>query len=242
MSVAISIARRELRGYFRQPAGWIMVALYLFLTALVFSLFTLSPGQPASMRDFFAVSGWLLLPVAPAISMRLIAEELRTGTIENLLTAPVGSAGLVIGKYLGAVGFLIAMLLPTPVFVYVLSVFANMPLDPGPILAGYLCIVLLGMLYLSVGTFASCLTSNSTLAFMMTLFGILALMFAGAAAAYVGSSNNTAGDVLAFMSLPARISDFAKGVVDTSNLVFFIGGVVWFIALAIGVMELRRWR
>ncbi|CAG0987583.1 hypothetical protein PHYC_02109 [Phycisphaerales bacterium] len=239
MISVLTIARRELSSYFRTPSGWVIIALFLLLTGLVFGRFVLVPGRPASLRDFFAVSGWLLLPVAPAISMRLLAEELRSGTIETLLTAPVSGAGVVIGKFIGALTFLIGMLAPTGVYVLILERTATLPLDMGPILSGYLCLLLTGSLYLAIGTLASSLTPNATLAFLMSLFTILALMLAPAAAEFLPVA---ARPVLFAVSVSDRIADFAKGVIDTSHVVFFVTLAVWFLVLAACALELRRWR
>ncbi|MEM9373439.1 MAG: ABC transporter, partial [Planctomycetota bacterium] len=85
-----TIASREVGSLFRLPVGWIVVALYAFLSAVVFVQFTLIPGSPATLRYFFATAAWMMVPVAPAISMRLLAEETRSGTLEMLRTAPVG--------------------------------------------------------------------------------------------------------------------------------------------------------
>jgi ABC-2 type transport system permease protein len=233
------IAQRELASYFRTPSGWLIVALYLFLTGIVFALFVLAPGQPASLRDFFGVSGWLLLPVAPAISMRLISDELRSGSIESLLTSPVSSAGVVMGKFFGAAAFLLAMLLPTGVYVALLFRVAHAPPDLGPVVCGYLCLLLLGMLYLAMGTLASTLTSNSTLAFLVTLFAALALLFAGSAAEHAPAWMRGA---LFGLSVPNRVTDFARGVIDTSNIVFFLSGTALCLFGAVCVMDLRRWR
>jgi ABC-2 type transport system permease protein len=239
MSTAVTIARRELGSYFHTPAGWIIIALYAFLTGIVFAFLVLSPGAPAGLRPFFAVAGWLLLPVAPAVTMRLIAEELRTGSIESILTAPVSSTSLVLGKYLGAVCFLAAMMLPTLVYVGVVMRVANAPLDFGPILSGYLCLALLGMMYLAIGTLASSLTPNATLAFMATMFTILALLFAPWAADFLPAA---ARPVIGSLSLADRIGDFAKGVIDTGHVVFFLSAAGWFLLLAVIAMEVRRWR
>jgi len=236
---ALTIASRELGSYFRTPAGWVIVALYLFLAGVVFTLSVFMPGRPASLRDFFAVSGWLLLPVAPAISMRLIAEELRSGTIEPLMTSPVGSASLVLGKFAGACVFMLAMLAPTAAYVVVLYRTAEPAPDPGPIAAGYLCLALVGSLSLSIGTLASALTSNATLAFMMTLFGLLGLLFVPSAAPFAPAAIRPA---LMALAVTPRIGDFAKGVVDTAHVAFFLGASAWFLLLAVAAVEIRRWR
>lgn len=239
MSVAIAIARRELSSYFRTPAGWVIIALYLLLTGFVFAFDILAPGSPASLRTFFAIAGWLLLPVAPAISMRLIADERRSGTIEALLTAPVGSGSLVAGKYLGGVAFLLLMVAPTLAYVGVLWRVASSPPDLGPILSGYACLLMLGLLYLAIGTLASSLTQNSTLAFIASLVAILGALLLPAAADVLPPALRPA---LAALSVTSRVNDFARGVIDTAHLVFFITTSLWLLLLAVLVMEARRWR
>ncbi|MCC6951485.1 MAG: ABC transporter permease subunit [Phycisphaerales bacterium] len=239
MSTALAIARRELGSYFRTPAGWVIVSLFLLLTGFVFAFSVMVPGSPASLRAFFATAGWLLLPVAPAITMRLLADEMRSGTIEALLTAPVGSASLVMGKFLGAAGFLAAMIAPTGVYVLVLSKFSSSPLDAGPILSGYLCLVLMGVLFLSVGTLASSLTQNSTLAFMVALFAILGVLLVPSA---VPLAPDWARPVLNALSVGPRVTDFAKGVIDSGNIVALAAASIWMLVMATLVMESRRWR
>ena len=197
------------------------------------------PGRPATLREFFALSGWLLLPVAPAISMRLVAEELRSGTIEQLLTAPLSAWALVMGKYLGAMLFLGAMLLPTLVFPAVLWAHASPAPAPGPVVAGYLCLVLLGASYVALGLLASCCTSNATLAFMTTLFVILALLFAPAAAELAPESLRP---LIARLSPAPRILDFARGIIDTANVAFFAIVSCVLVVASVAVMEVRRWR
>jgi ABC-2 type transport system permease protein len=238
MSASLAIARREMGSYFRTPAGWVIIALFLFLTGMVVGRFVLQPGLPATMRDFFAASGWLLLPVAPAISMRLLAEEWRTGSIESLMSAPVSGWGIVVGKFLGALGFLLTMLAPTLVHVLVLQRVSTLPLDPGPILSGYACLLLLGALYVSIGTFASALTHNATLAFLGALFAVLALMLAPAASAFLPPWARPG--VLVF-SLSERIGDFARGVIDSAHVVFFATLSLWFLVLGACAVEARRW-
>ena len=97
-----TLAVRELVSMFRVPAGWIIIALFAFLSAVLFVNQTLIPGQPGSMRYFFSASAWLLIPIAPAISMRLMSEEYRTGSFESLRTTPAGDWAVACGQYLGS--------------------------------------------------------------------------------------------------------------------------------------------
>lgn len=239
MTPAWALLRRELLAYFRTPAGWIIIAFYLLLTGAVFALLVLQPQRPASLRTFFEVSGWLLMPVAPAISMRLFAEELRTGTIETLMTAPASTPALVMGKLLGAWAFVLAMLTPTLAYPAVLTLVSTPTPDAGPIVAGYACLALLGLLYVSIGLFASACTPNATLAFLATLFAILALLLSGLLGRHVGEPWRT---VLHSAWLPARTGDFAKGVIDLSHVVFFVSASLLGCAGAMIVVDARRWR
>lgn len=238
MSRVWTIATREYASFFRVPLGWVVVALFLALSGAVFSGRGFAPGAPATMRAFFETWWTLLVIVAPAISMRLFSDELRTGTIEPLLTAPVAEAAVVVGKYVGAVMFLLTLLAPTLLYVVLLASISRP--DMGPIVAGYVGVVLLGMLYLAVGCLASSLTSSQTLAFLGTFFAlfifeVLALVAAPAAPEGVRK-------FLYALSVNQRMGDFARGLIDTGHVVYFLAASAWFLGLASVVMESRRWR
>lgn len=238
MMRAVTIAMREYGSFFRIPLGWVVIALFMCLSAVFFAQRTLVPGNPAELREFFGVWWGLLLFVSPAISMRLVSDELRSGTIEPMLTAPVGEWTIVFGKYLSAVMFLVTMLVPTLVFVGVLA-WMSRP-DYGAIGAGYLGLVLLGMLYLAVGTLASCLTSSQTLAFLGTLFVLFVLDLAPSRLAAQAPEHWAA--LLFKLSPSFRVADFARGLIDTSTIAFFLLGSFWFVALAAITLQSRRWR
>ncbi|HZW09153.1 MAG TPA: ABC transporter permease [Phycisphaerales bacterium] len=246
MSSVWAIGRRELASMFRTPVGWVVIALFLLLTGAAFSV-GLVPGQPASLRDFFAVSAWLLMPVAPAVSMRLFAEEHRTGAIEPLLTAPVSDAGAVAGKYLGAWLFLALMVAPTLLYPAVLWWVADPKPDLGQIGAGYVSLVLQGSLYLAIGTAVSAMTSSQTLAYLATLLPILGLLLVsrGASDSSLGGSGpmpEWARRTLQALSIPARASDFARGIIDTAHIAFFLVAALWCLFAAHAALDSRRWR
>jgi ABC-2 type transport system permease protein len=233
-----AIATREMASYFRASIGWVVVAAFLLLAGLTVAFTTIRPGEPATMRDFFALSHWLLLMIAPAISMRLLSEEFRSGTIEPLMTAPISDWHTAFGKFFGAVLFLLVMLLPTLAHVAVLEWIADP--DYGPILAGYLGLVLVGTLYLAVGLFMSSLTPNQMVAYLGTLFLFLLLFFgASQGARLVGPPWDA---YLIAASLAPRIEDFARGVIDTRHVVFFLAISAWFVVGAVISLESRRWR
>jgi len=238
----VAIATREVGSLLRLPVGWIVIALFVFLSAVIFVNGTLIPGQPATMRYFFASASWMLIPVAPAISMRLISEELRSGTIEPLRTAPLSDSAVVWGKFIGAVAFLGLMLAPTLALVAVLVAVGDPKPDPGPIVAGYLALILVGMLYLSIGLLASTLTSSQTLAFLGTLMFLILMMVLSGIVATSGGVPEWLGRALVAIGVQGRVRDMAKGVVDTGSVAFFIGASAWFVLLASAALSSRRWR
>lgn len=233
-----TIAQRELSSMFRVPAGWIVIALFAFLTAVLFVNQTLVPGQPGTLRYFFLYSGWLLIPIAPAISMRLMSEEYRSGSIESLRTAPAGDWAVTLGKYLGSVGFLLLMLIPTLIYPVVLFMVSDPAPDPGPIAAGYLMLLLVGMLYLAIGMLASSLTSSQTLAFLGTVMSLILLMVLTSVIA--DQAGVRLGGVLRSLSITNRVSELAKGVIDTATIAFFLLGSLWMLVLGTGALEIRR--
>lgn len=238
MTRLLALTSREFSSFFRTPLGWVVIATFLCLSSVFFMYFTVRPGEVASMRYSFQAWRAMLLFLAPAISMRLIAEELRSNTIEPLLTSPVRESTVIASKYFAAVLFLGAMLVPTIVYVVVLDGLSRP--DYGPILAGYLGLLLLGMLYLAIGTLASTLTSSQTLAFLGTLFAILLLDFAPARIA--PEIPEPFDRLVLSISTFSRVQDFARGLIDTSHIAFFLAASLWFLAMAVLVLQSRRWR
>ncbi len=237
MTACWSITQREFCSFFRTSIGWVVIALYMLLMGIWVAR-AIMPGEPASLRNVFQISQVLLLFVAPAISMRLLAEERRTGTIETLSTSPVSDWAIAFGKYFGALLFLLAMLFPTLLFVGLLEVVADP--DYGPIASGYLGVVLLGMLYLSVGLLFSSFTQNQVVAFLGTLFFFLILLLGTTIGA--GTLGEPWAGYLRILSLGARLDDFARGIVDTGHIVFFVSLSLWFVCLTAISLEFRRWR
>jgi ABC-2 type transport system permease protein len=238
VSAAWTIAWREWRSFFRVPLGWIAIAFYLLLTGYSFARH-LEPGAPASMQGLFGLSGFFLLLVAPAVSMRLLSEELRSGTIEPLMTAPVPDAAIIAGKFLGGAMFLACMVGPTVLYALVLLGVSDPRPDVGPIIAGYISLLLVGSLYLSVGMLASALTSSQALAFLTAFLTLAGLWI------FTSSADNLppmAARVASAIALQPRIGDFAKGVIDTAHIVFFLAGIAWFLVLAYVALQVRRWR
>src|ERR1022692_3716466 len=191
-AVVGAIWRREWAAYFRSAAGWVVVALFLALQGLVFWMFVQFLGRPdappGGVMEFFfggTILYWIALGLlATVVPMRLLAEEVRSGTIEPLLTAPVSAGEVVLGKWLAALTFYLAAWAPTSLYlVYLRHVGAA--LDPGPIAAGYLGTVLLGAAVLAVGLLASAVTRNQLVAAALSFVALFVALLIGALEAEV---------------------------------------------------------
>ena len=239
MSKTLTIARREVSGLFCSPIAYVVLALFSFGAGLIF-LGGFGPGQLATMRGTFEAVVWLMVFLVPAISMRLVSEEFRSGTIEPLMTSPVSDTHVILGKWLGAMGFFAVLLTPLLAQVAVLEMTAQP--DYGPIVAGLVGLVLVGGLYLAVGTFASAATENQIIAFLLTVFLICIFtvgMYFLPRASFVGSGLRRA---MFYLNVNMQFEDFNKGLIDISNLVYFISGTGLFLFFAVKTLESRRWR
>lgn len=237
MSRMLAIARRDFASYFLTPVGYIVTAMYLLFTGGFF-LYAFRQGEVTTLRPVFEYGTWVLLFVGPAVTMRMLSEESRTGTLEMLLTTPVREVEVILGKFAAAKMFLIVMLLPT--LLYVLALEMHGRPDYGELLCGYLGVFLAGTAYVASGLLASTLTSSQLVAFLSALFFWLVLG--------VGTKllppylPEFWARVVVRFDPDLRLRDFAIGLIDTSNVVFFIGMTVVFLVAATRMLESRRWR
>lgn len=238
MSRAITIARREFLSYLFSPIAYVAMTLFLLAAGFLFRK-DFEPGQPAVMRTIFEWMVWLLVVIIPLLCMGLIAQEWASGTIETLMTAPVDEADVVIGKFLGSFLLFALLLVPTLFYVIMLLIFAKP--DLGPIFSGYLGILLVGALFISIGLFCSSLTKSQIVAAVTTtaiLFVITILpWWVGGEATLSGFWRNVAEQTVF-----RRYTDFAKGIIDIGNFVFFVATTGVFLFLTTKVLESRRWK
>ncbi len=238
MTRATTIARRELGSYFYSPIAYVAMALFLLASGFSF-LDDFQPGQPVAMRSIFEWMVWYLVFIVPILCMGLLAQEWATGTIETMMTAPVGETDVVLGKFLGSFGFLLVLLLPTLVYVLMLRIYGRP--DYGPILSGYLGIILVGALFIAVGLFCSALTRSQVVAAVSSA----AILFLATIVPWYAAGKATLVGVwrkVADQAVMSRYTDFSKGIIDTGNLVFFLASTAVFLFLTIKVLESRRWR
>ena len=240
-----AIVGREWRAYFLSPLAYVILAAFLVMNGLIFYAivsFLNSPNAPKGQALPYLFTNtyfWIFnLFVVPIIAMRLFAEERKSGTIEILLTAPVTETEVVLGKWTGALGFFLTLWAPTLIYVWILR--SQVPIDLGPVAAGYLAIVLLGAYFLSVGTFASTLTKNQIVAAILA-FGMLIPIFSVGLLETI-LSDPSKRDLLGYFNLWDHMDEFARGIVDTRRIVYYVSATVFFLFLAVSSLTAKKER
>jgi ABC-2 type transport system permease protein len=253
MRNVLAIAGKELRGYFASPIAYIVLGFF----ALIYGFFFYAPlafFNRQSMQMGMGMGGnlnintmliapiltnttVLILFVMPMITMRTYSEEKRSGTIELLLTSPVTDVQIILGKFLGAMGLFVAMLAVTLIHTGLLFLYGNPAWKP--VATGYLGLVLMGGCFLSVGLLISSLTKNQIVAGMVTFAVFLMLWVINWIGSFVGP---TAQAVLAHLSITDHFDDFARGVIDTKHLIYYLSFMAFGLYLTARAVDSERWR
>ncbi|HMO50613.1 MAG TPA: ABC transporter permease [Kiritimatiellia bacterium] len=240
--------RKELAGYFLSPVAYVTTAFFLLVMGLVFYLLTgiLAAGTPGvglMNLMFGSPFYWMTqLVVVPVLTMRLFAEERRMGTLETLLTAPITDTQVVAAKFAGVFSFYTIMWIPTALFLVGLQAYAaeSPPLDPGVIAAGYFGMLLSGAMYLAIGLLCSLTTSNQIVA-AISCFSLLILVLFAGFVEYLTA--HPAARILTDLMAPHRhMMDFARGVVDTRPVIYFVSVTIGCLFTAVRLLESRQWR
>ena len=243
MGKVLLLTRREVSAYFMSPIAYVAMALFLVISGVFFALADFRPGAPAAMRSIFDIMMLILIFIIPIVTMRSLSEEQRSGTIETLLTAPVTDFQVVLAKFLGSWLFYLAMLAPTLVYVVLLAAFGNP--EYGPVASGYLGLVLLGALYVSVGLLASSLTRNQVIAAVTGFVILIVLAMLGPWIATVVPSRVWIIGVRTLVqqaTVRTHYLDFGQGVVDLVHVIYFVALTAYALFLTVKVLESRRWR
>ena len=234
MSGTLAVYGKELATYFRSPIAYFVVAVFLLGTGYFF-LYNVFLSGDATMAGTFQSMGILLLTLLPVLSMRLFSAELSAGTMELLLTLPLGPWPVVLGKYLGAVTILLAITAGTAIDLVPLYLFGNP--ETTTIVAGYLGFVLLGMACLAVGQLFSTVTHNQIVAALITAAVLLGFWFVGHLQSFQASA--VLRGLIGYLSFALHFADFIQGLVRTEAVAFYL--VVAAIALALSAAHLE-WR
>jgi gliding motility-associated transport system permease protein len=242
MAPALTIAKREFRSYFDSPLAYVVICLSLLMLGVrVFfwnKFWQIDRATLASM--FEAIPFGLSLLIVPVVTMRLVAEEKRSGTLEMLITLPVRDSDVILGKFLGAFGLVLVVILST--LIYPLLMFGFVwhlgPLDQGPVFSGYVGLVLFSAAAVSLGLLVSSLTESQVIAFFITFILLVLLLFLGEISQHVP---NVLGTVFREISFMEHFIPFQRGLIDTRDVVFFVSCAALALAFAFRSLESRKW-
>jgi ABC-2 type transport system permease protein len=244
-----TIARREYRHYFISPIAYIVALLILLVMGIYFllvlyqsSLMAFYGGAtPPDTSDLLGLMPFMLLFAGPALTMRLLADEHRTGTLELLLTAPIRDAELIIGKWLGAFLFVLTIIGVTLIFPIILHFWLVDPgIDQVLMLSNYLGIILVSGVFLSIGTAISAIFKNQFAALFATLVALFFMWYLIGWPAYVMQSG---GEIFRFLGLSDHyFNGFATGSVDVSDIIYYVSLIIFNLFVGTTAIEMRRWQ
>ena len=242
MRTIISIVKREMSGYFGSPVAYVFIVIFLILCGFfTFQFGDFYNSNDASLRTFFVWHPWLYLFLIPAVAMRMWAEERRTRTIELLLTLPVTLPQAILGKFLAGWLFIgIALSLTVPMVITVC--YLGNP-DIGQIIAGYIGSFLLAGCYLAVGSFASSLTRNQVVAFIICLVICLFFVIAGwgpVTEALATTVPLSVANFIASLSFMYRFDSVQRGVIDSRDLIYYASLITFMLAASSVVLTSRK--
>jgi ABC-2 type transport system permease protein len=250
MNIFLTLMRRELAAFFLSITGYVIIAAVTLLSGLGFVvLVTALGGRPftATVTEMFYSTFffWLILLLAtPVITMRLFALEKSSGTFETLMTTPVGDLQVVAAKFTAALVFYMVAWLPMLGCLFIVRHFTNQAaaLDAGTVGGMYLGIFLTGGLFLSLGCFASAISQSQMAAAMISFVLGVSLFSLGFLAKQIPVTAQWQSQVLSYFGLFDQMNDFARGVVDTRTVVFYVTVTFFFLFLTLRAVESRRWK
>jgi ABC-2 type transport system permease protein len=237
MNATKIIANKELKSYFNSPAAYIVLVVFLLISGWFFAS-PLFLNNQAELRTLFNIVPMIFIFFVPAITMGLIAKERNIGTIEQLSTFPIKESQIVMGKFWASLGLIVVGLLFTLVhFITIMILGQN--IDYGAILCGYLGLVLLGGVYSSIGIFASSLTDNQIVAFIVSFLIIFFLFILEYSLLLLPSYLS---GIFQYLSIGYHFSNLTRGVIDTRNLVYFGSLIILFLKFSVLTLENRKWK
>ncbi len=235
-----TIFRREFGAYFNSPIAYVFLVAFVLIPNVLFMFFYQAQRQ-LSMRDYFGLLPYVFLFFVPAITMRLWSEERRAGSIEILLTLPVRVGEAVVGKFLAAYAFLAIAICSTLTIPISMTMFGRP--DWGPLIGAYLGAVLMGGLFLALGAYISSLSTNQIVAFIVSvslsflfiLFGFFFVL------QFAGRLSPVLADVLSYLSVLRHFANIAKGVIDTSDVIYSLSFIFLFLFLNVYAIQSHRY-
>ncbi len=226
---------KELRSFFNSPVAYIVIIVFLVILGWFFTS-NLFVANISSLRTVFEMTPFLLLFFAPAITMRLISEEKKTGTLELLITKPVKESEIIMGKFLAAWTLYFFTLLPTLCYYITVSIVGTM--DIGPVIGGYLGLLLVGAVFLAVSVFGSAITENQVVAFLVSFLIVFGLFMLDKVLFYLPSY---LASTFEYISVDYHFSNIARGVIDSRDVIYYASAVGFSLFMGTVVLQKRRW-
>jgi ABC-2 type transport system permease protein len=228
---ALIIFSREFKSYFTSPVAYIVTGLFLIISGIMFfSTFFLN--NRAEMRQFFGLLPIMLSFFVPALTMRLFAEEKRSGSLETLMTLPVTEVDVVTGKYFASLAGTLIMLLPSLFYVITLEIFGSH--DYGPIIGGYIGAIFLSAGFTAIGIFASSITKNQIIAFFTGFIICIVLTLIDSFLIFLPSPIVS---FFSYLSANGHFTSISRGILDTRDLIYFISLTALFFATTVKVQQ-----
>jgi len=236
MNNVITIFRREMRSYFNSPVAYIVITLFLLVSGYFFSS-TLFINNSADLRSLFGIAGFILMLFTPAVTMRLLAEERRAGTIEILVTLPVNDEEIVVGKFLA--GFALTAISIVLTFIAYLTIASLGNADFGAAFGGYLGLILMSGVYVAIGLFTSSLSPNQIIAFIVGFVIIFAFFMLDKILPFLPDALTS---FFEYLSIDYHYGNISRGVIDSRDLIYYFSMIFFFLYLAVKMTHLRKWR
>ena len=241
MNNVLTIARREIGSYFASTIFWILATAFMVFSGVIFYSY-LTPDAQASMVPLIGLNGTILLFITPLLSMRLLAEEQKTGTLEILMTSPMRDWQLVLGKWMGALFSLLMLMGLSLIHLVMMIRMANDGIAVGVHLTSYLGIFLLCGSLLALGVLTSSLTENQVTAAFVGIMLVLLLWFLPILGDAASLQDNKIVQAIAYLGLSDHYSNFSQGVIDSRDIIYFLTITFGSLFLATRIIETRRWR
>lgn len=238
-----SILLKEIKSFFGSPIGWLVVAIFLLLNGLFLWVFdgeyNILQSGFADLTPFFTIAPWILIFLIPAVTMRSFADEKKQGTLELLVTKPLTMWQIVNGKFFGSFLLIVIAIIPTLVYVWVVSAFVMAPthIDLGSILGSYFGLLFLISAYTAIGIFTSALTDNQIVAFILSVFLCFLFYYGFEGVATVVKS---AEGFISWLGMDSHFRSMSRGVLDTRDILYFVSLAVLFLSLTVYKLKSAR--
>jgi len=231
-----SILLKEIKSFFGSPIGWLVVAMFLLLNGLFLWVFdgeyNILQSGFADLTPFFTIAPWILIFLIPAVTMRSFADEKKQGTLELLVTKPLTMWEIVNGKFFGSFLLIVIAIVPTLIYVWVVSSFVMSPMhiDLGSIMGSYFGLLFLIAAYTAIGIFTSALSDNQIVAFILSVFLCFLFYYGFEGAATVAKS---AGDFVSWLGMDSHFRSMSRVVLDTRDILYFVSLAVLFLSFTV---------